>query len=197
MLTGAAITAAVASGDLVIDPFDPDRVCANSYSFHLGKELLRYPTGQTLDAHTDTVVGTTPIPDSGYVLRTATLYLASTAETMGSNSFALTLHACRSVSSLGLRIQLSAPLGHCGAVIPWTLELRAAMPVRVYAGMTIGKIAVWPMRGRPSHYFGRYRGSTGAVRSLLAADCRPPHRRQVIASAGPESASPPDTSPRP
>ncbi|MBF6215945.1 deoxycytidine triphosphate deaminase [Nocardia puris] len=180
MLTGPAIRAAVRRGDIVIAPFDPTGLCANSHAFHLGEELLRYrpPEGGILDPHTDIATLSCPIQETGYVLRPNTLYLAATQEIMGGTCHAATLHACRSVSALGLRIQLSAPLGHCGAVIPWTLELRAAMPVRVYPGMTIGKIAFWPMHGHARQYTGRYTGSGGVVRSLLAAGCSTPDRRQ-------------------
>ncbi|WP_280335677.1 dCTP deaminase [Nocardia wallacei] len=194
MLTGPAIRAAVHRGDLVIDPFDPAGLCANSYGFHLGDELLRYaaPPGAVLDSRADTPTVPIPFPDTGYVLQPGTLYLAATRETMGGTCYAATLHACRSVSALGLRIQLSAPLGHCGAVIAWTLELRAAMPVRVYPGMPVGKIAFWPMRGRARQYTGRYTGSRGAVRSLLAAGCSAPIEPTVIPSAGPDPTLIPD-----
>ncbi|WP_067577785.1 dCTP deaminase domain-containing protein [Nocardia terpenica] len=193
MLTGPAIHTALRRGDIVIDPFDVTGLCANSYAFHLGDDLLRYtpPVDGVLDPRIDIPAVSTPLPGTGYVLRPGALYLAATREAMGATCFAATLHACRSVSSLGLRIQLSAPLGHCGAVIPWTLELRAAMPVRVYPGMTIGKIAFWPMYGHPRLYTGRYTGSGGAVRSLLAADCPASDQPTVIPSAGPDPAPPP------
>ncbi|MFD8249682.1 hypothetical protein [Nocardia sp. NPDC059691] len=194
MLTGPAIATAVRRGDIVIDPFDPAGLCANSYAFHLGAELLHYTPSErgVLDPRTDTPTESTLIPDTGFVLQPGRLYLGVTREAMGATSYAATLHACRSVSSLGLRIQLSAPLGHCGAVMPWTLELRAAMPVRVYPDMTIGKIAFWPMQGRPVQYSGRYTGSDGAVRSLMAA-CSAPEQPKVIPSAEPVLAPHPIT----
>ncbi|PKV76713.1 dCTP deaminase [Nocardia fluminea] len=181
MLTGAEIQAARHRGELVIDPFDDHLVCANSIAFRLGTELLSYPAGVELDPHHDPQAVQAHIPPDGVVLVPDRLYLGSTAEAMGGLRYAATLHACRSVSSLGLRIQLSAPLGHCGAVIPWTLELRATVPVRVYAGMTIGKLAFWPMQGTAVRYLGRYRDSRGPVRSLIAA-CPP--TSPVIPSAG-------------
>ncbi|RBO86466.1 dCTP deaminase [Nocardia puris] len=187
MLTGAEIRNARHRGELVIEPFDQHLVCANSIAFRLGAELLSYPTGIELDPHRNPEADQTTIPPDGVVLTPGKLYLGSTAETMGGLRYAATLHACRSVSCLGLRIQLSAPLGHCGAVIPWTLELRATLPVRVYAGMTIGKLAFWPMQGTPAHYLGRYRDSRGPVRSLIAA-CPP--TSPVIPSAGSTPAYP-------
>ncbi|MEV6071959.1 hypothetical protein AB0L82_35925 [Nocardia sp. NPDC052001] len=198
MLTGQAIREGVHTGDITIDPFDEGQICANSYGFRLGRELLQYtaPPDGVLDARTDAPVTPTPIPDTGYVLHPGTLYLASTREIMGAARYAATLHACRSVSSLGLRIQLSAPLGHCGAVIPWTLELRAAAAVRVYPDMVIGKIAFWPMQGVPSHYQGRYSGSPGAVRSLLSVGSGLGPGREVIPSAGSAAPNHVETAPQ-
>ncbi|MGN2641030.1 dCTP deaminase [Nocardia takedensis] len=187
MLTGTEIRDARRRGELVIDPFDEHMVCANSVAFHLGPELLSYPTDAELDPHRNPDADRTAIPPDGIVLFPGRLYLGSTAEAMGGLRYAATLHACRSVSSLGLRIQLSAPLGHCGAVIPWTLELRATMPVRVYAGMTIGKLAFWPMQGTPVPYLGRYHDSRGPVRSLIAER---PSATPVIPSAGSSPAQP-------
>lgn len=181
MLTGAEIRAARHRGELVIDPFDEHLVCANSIAFRLGTALLSYPAGVELDPHHNPEAVQANIPPDGVVIAPGKLYLGSTAEAMGGLRYAATLHASRSVSSLGLRIQLSAPLGHCGAVIPWTLELRATVPVRVYAGMTIGKLAFWPMQGTPARYLGRYRDSRGPVRSLIAA-CPP--GSPMIPSAG-------------
>ncbi|WP_431957986.1 dCTP deaminase [Nocardia lijiangensis] len=181
MLTGAEIRSARERGDLVIEPFDDRLVCANSVAFRLGDQLLRYSDDAELDPHQDAHVRRSAIPRDGVVLAPGVLYLGATAEAVGGLRYATTLHACRSVSSLGLRIQLSAPLGHCGAVIAWTLELRAVHPVRVYPGMVIGKIAFWPMQGNPLRYCGRYRNSRGPVRSLIAT---PPTEPAVIPSAG-------------
>lgn len=44
--------------------------------------------------------------------------LGGTMEAMGSAHYAATLYASRSVSTLGVWIQFSAPLGHSGAVFP-------------------------------------------------------------------------------
>ncbi|MGW5922149.1 dCTP deaminase [Nocardia fluminea] len=181
MLTGAGIRTARERGDLVIQPFDDQLVCANSVAFRLGDQLLRYCDDAVLDPHHDARVRRSVIPRDGVILAPGVLYLGATAEAVGGLRYATTLHACRSVSSLGLRIQLSAPLGHCGAVIHWTLELRTVLPVRVYPGMVIGKIAFWPMQGRPSSYCGRYRNSRGPVRSLIADPRSAP---AVIPSAG-------------
>ena len=178
MLTGNAIHRAILKGDIRIEPYDESRLCANSYAFTLAADILRYDQDRVLDPHIDAPVVKTVIDESGFVVEPGRLYLAATRETMGATRYAATLHACRSVSCLGLRIQVSAPLGHCGAVIPWTLELRAALPVRIYPGMIIGKIAFWPMHGPRSLYTGRYTGSGGVVRSLMAAH---PSAGRVIA----------------
>ena len=75
----------------------------------------------------------------------------------------------RSLSSSASGSGLRAP-GNPGAIIPWTLEIKVAHPVRVFPGMVIGKIAFWAMLGAPVQYDGRYVGSADAVASRIAHD---------------------------
>ena len=57
---------------------------------------------------------------------------------------------------LGLFLQLSADLGHIGAVHCWTLELTVVQPVRVYPGMRIGQVSFWVPEGDRVLYGGTY-----------------------------------------
>ncbi|WP_079051838.1 hypothetical protein [Streptomyces regalis] len=74
------------------------------------------------------------------------------------------------MSTLGVWIQFPAPLGHSGAIFPWTLEIAVAAPVRLFPGMVIGKLAFWAMQGGPVGYAGKYSGSSSAVPSRLSLD---------------------------
>lgn len=112
------------------------------------------------------------IGEEGCLLEPGRFYLGSTMEAMGSPRYAATLYACRSVCTLGVWIQFSAPLGHCGSVFPWTLEITVANPVRVYSGMVIGKLAFWAMQGEAHQYDGKYSGSTAVVASRLSTEVR-------------------------
>lgn len=169
ILTGREIAREVARGRIHIDDFDDARVEPNSYGFRLGGTLLEY-ADDVLEPDVPPRVVRRQIGEDGVVLRPGRLYLGATAEYMGSDHYAATLYARRSTSTLGVWIQYSAPLGHCGAVIPWTLEIKVAQPVRLFAGMVIGKIAFWAMLGEHVRYNGRYTGSTDVVASRLALD---------------------------
>jgi dCTP deaminase len=109
------------------------------------------------------------IPSGGFVIAPGRFYLGHTAEVCGSRVYACTLHADRSAASLGLWIHVSAELGHAGAEVQWTLEIRAAAPVRVRAGMKIGKVAFWPQAGEPAPYAGGYGKQTGPTPSKGSA----------------------------
>jgi len=169
ILTGAEIAREVAAGEIVIDDFDPARIEPNSYGFRLSDQLLRYDNS-VLDAFTAPRATSLTIPPEGYLFEPGHFYLGGTMEAMGSPRYAATLYASRSVSTLGVWIQFSAPLGHCGAVFPWTLEISVAHPVRLFPGMLIGKLAFWATQGREQQYQGRYVGSTSAVASRLSQD---------------------------
>jgi dCTP deaminase len=88
---------------------------------------------------------------------------------MGSSGHAAELYARLSTSLLGMFIQTSAPLGHTGAIIPWTLEIVVTQCVRVYARMPVGKICFWENFGSPTQYDGRYNHSHSVVHSLMSA----------------------------
>ena len=171
ILTGPEIRREVRAGRIHIDDFDPDRVEPNSYGFRLARNILWYEQ-EVIDCREPGRTGSHHIGPEGYVLQPGRFYLGATMETMGSEHYAATLYARRSVSTLGMWIQFSAPLGHSGAVFPWTLEITVANPLRVYAGMVIGKIAFWAMQGQPRAYTGRYTGSTSVVASRLSLDGR-------------------------
>jgi dCTP deaminase len=172
ILTGEEIAAEVGRGRIHIDDFDHNRVEPNSYGFRLGATIMEYED-EVLDTRMPMRTHTYSIPDEGLVLHPDRLYLGATKERMGSDFYAATLYARLSVSTLGIWIQYSAPLGHCGAVIPWTLEIKAAQPVRVYQDMPIGKIAFWEVYGEPVRYTGRYTGSDDVVASRFALDQTP------------------------
>lgn len=173
ILTGPEIATRVAAGEIYIDDFTPERLEPNSYGFRLAPKFLRYEDG-VLDSFTPPRTSEVVMAPEGYVLEPRQFYLGSTMEAMGSPRYAATLYACRSMSTLGVWIQFSAPLGHCGAVFPWTLEIQVAHPVRVYPGMVVGKLAFWTMQGEALQYDGKYIGSTSVVASRLSQDGRVP-----------------------
>lgn len=150
ILTGPAIASALEKGEITIDPYDPGRLSPNAYDWRLG-DTLRICDG-TLDAAAPTTFTETTIGPGGFVLQPGLLYLGVTLEKTGSEMFAQLLNGDRTVGSLGIWVHVSAPLGHQGHAIRWTLEIRAARPVRIHAGMTFGKLVFLATHGAASSY---------------------------------------------
>ncbi|MFF5211758.1 hypothetical protein [Streptosporangium sp. NPDC000396] len=168
ILTGPAIAAAVAAGEIAIDPFEPARLSPNAYDWRLGS-TLRICDGD-LDAATPTVFNETTIPDDGFVLVPGVLYLGVTHERTGSERYAQFLNGDCTIGALGIWVHVSAPLGHAGHAIRWTLEIRVARPVRVYPGMTFGKLVFLQTFGGSCSYQStgrKYRHSDGIDISRL------------------------------
>ncbi|MFH9043349.1 dCTP deaminase domain-containing protein [Streptomyces sp. NPDC017966] len=150
ILTGPAIAAAVQAGEIIIDPYEPSRVSPNAYDWRLG-DTIRI-CDDDLDAATPTAFTEESIPDTGFVLRPGLLYLGITLERTGSEMYAQLLNGDLTTGSLGIWVHVSAPLGHQGHAIRWTLEIRATRPVRVYPGMTFGKLVFLTPLGAPASY---------------------------------------------
>jgi dCTP deaminase len=169
ILTGNRIAAEVNSGTITIQPYSAEHLEPNSYRVTLGRRFLDCAT-ESLDARSDPLMSASVLEDQGRVLEPGRFYLGETGEVLGSTRFAATLYATRSLASLGMWIHFSAPLGHTGAVIRWTLEIRVAHRLVVYPGMPIGKIAFWCPYGTVVPYDGRYLSSTTVRASAIRVD---------------------------
>ena len=173
ILTGPQIARCVANGTITIDPFDPDSVNPNSYNYRLGDTLLR-SRDEVFDAARTPAWEELQIPDEGFTLRAGRLYLASTLETIGSSRYVTSLIGRSSLGRLGLFLQVTADLGHIGAVHRWTLELHAVQPLRIYKGMRIGQVSFWESQGTVRQYFGRYSDFSTPTPNLVGAVARRP-----------------------
>jgi dCTP deaminase len=151
ILTRAAILGAVERGHIVIDPFDPDAVSPNAYDWRLG-DRIRVCEAETLDAARHTPFTEYTLPEEGMVLRPGRLYLGATHERTRSERYAQLINGDRSLGALGVWVHVSAPLGHMGHAIRWTLEIRVARPVRVYPRMRFGKIVFLTTHGTAASY---------------------------------------------
>lgn len=171
ILTSSEIRRMVAQRRIIIEPYLPEHVEPNSYGCRLGDTLLEYPSG-SVDAHLQAQVVEHRIPPEGFVLMPNRFYLGSTMERIGGVDLASELYANVSAALCGIFVQTSAPLGHTGAVIRWTLEILVAQPVRVYAGAKLVKVCFWVNHGDVTTYKGRYNGSTDVVPSKIFQDER-------------------------
>ena len=151
ILTGPEIFRAYAAGEVSIEPFFSANLNPNSYNFHLGDKLIRL-------AFRDNAIIKTPIQIDcgGYLLAPGNLYLAITAERIGSHVYAMTLLGRSSIGRLGLFLNATADLGHVGSDSHWTLEISVVQPVYIYPFMRIGQVAFWTVDGEAKSYQGRY-----------------------------------------
>lgn len=164
ILTGSRILHAVAEGDIVIEPFDRDRISTNSYDFTLGNTLLTYDN-EVLDPRVDEPVTEHVIPPEGFVLRGGGFYLASPVERMGSSRFVPIIRGRSSIARLGLFVHITADLIDIGSVNVWTLQLAPVLDIRVFPGMRIGQVTFWETLGDIELYAGKYRDTTGPAKS--------------------------------
>jgi len=150
ILTGPKIRQAVKFGEITIEPFDEKNLNPNSYNYRLGKALIALNPKREKQRKID-------LTPAGCVVKPGMIYLATTLEKIGSNKFVTLLLGRSSIGRLGLFLNITADLGHCGSCSHWTLELSAVQPVRVYPGMKIGQVSFW-LTEPNSHapYTGRY-----------------------------------------
>jgi dCTP deaminase len=151
ILTAAAIAAARAAGDITIDPYDQTQLSPNAYDWRLG-EQIRICNEPQLDAATPTGFTEHVIPSGGMILLPGVLYLGVTYERTGSEHYAQLINGNLTTGALGIWVHVSAPLGHVGHAIQWTLEIQVARPVRAYPLMTFGKIVFLKTRGASHSY---------------------------------------------
>jgi dCTP deaminase len=163
ILTGPEISEQRARGRLSIDPFDPKQIKPCSYTYRLGPQL----GVPELDADNKVSFTTIDIPPEGYVLEPGRMYLGHTFEVLGSSDFAMSLVGRNSLGRMGLFLQVSANLIHVGARHQITLELVAAMPIRLYAGMEVGEISFWTAQGDIKPYSGGYSAHSAPTASKL------------------------------
>jgi dCTP deaminase len=156
ILTGKEIAQEVHSKRLKITPFDVALLNPNSYNFRLGDCLKTYKKG-CLDTKTHNACETTYIhPERGIRLQPNRLYLGHTYEQMGSDFYVPLIGGRSSTGRLGLFIHITAPLGDIGYYGCWTLQLKATVPIRIYARQVIGQIIFVVPQGKITLYQGKY-----------------------------------------
>ena len=152
ILTGPKILEEVKNGSIEIEPFNDAQLNPNSYNSCLGDSLKIFKKFNG-DKY---IFEEVKIPDSGYVMEVGVTYLATTFEVIGSNKYAMSLIGRSSIGRYGLFLQASANLGHTASKHKWTLEMIAAIPIRIYPKMTIGQVSFWKNEGDINPYRGRY-----------------------------------------
>ncbi len=169
ILSGKEIASRM-NGDIIIDPYQPQRINPNSYNLSLHDELLIY-TQSPLDMKRENPHELIRIPEQGLVLETNRLYLGRTAEYTETHNLVPMLEGRSSVGRLGLFIHVTAGFGDVGFKGYWTLEIFCVEPIRIYAGVEICQIYYHTLEGEYEEYSsGKYQGNSGIQPSLLYRD---------------------------
>ena len=146
ILSDSQILKEIESKTIVIQPFRPECLGSNSYDVHLGKTLALY-VDSVLDSRKHNAIRTFEIPADGYVLEPNQLYLGVTEEYTETWAHVPFLEGKSSVGRLGIDIHATAGKGDVGFANHWTLEISVKMPVRVYAGMPVGQLIYFELKG--------------------------------------------------
>lgn len=146
ILSDQEIIKEIENGSIVIEPFRREALGSNSYDVHLGKTLAVYEAF-ILDAKYPNPIRSFDIPSDGFLLEPNQLYLGVTEEYTETHRHVPFLEGKSSVGRLGIDIHATAGKGDIGFKNYWTLEISVKLPVRVYAGMPVGQIIYFEVKG--------------------------------------------------
>ncbi|MFN7728393.1 MAG: dCTP deaminase [Bdellovibrio sp.] len=146
ILTDKEILAHMEKGSIKVEPFRPECLGSNSYDVHLGKTLATY-NDRILDARKHNEIQSFEIPPEGFILEPSHFYLGVTEEYTETFEHVPFLEGKSSVGRLGIDIHATAGKGDVGFCNFWTLEISVKQPVRVYAGMPIGQLIYFEIKG--------------------------------------------------
>lgn len=159
--------------NIIIEPFDPQRLNPNSYNLTLHHELLTYEE-VVLDMRQPNRVRRITIPDEGLVLHPNQVYLGRTVEYTETHNLVPMIEGRSSVGRLGLFVHVTAGFGDVGYKGCWTLEMFAAQPVRVYPHVPICQIFFHQLTGTIREYCSsKYQNSRDIKPSLLYQEINP------------------------
>ena len=146
MLSGEEILKQIEAGNIVIEPFDREKLNPNSYNLTVGDEVMVYVEA-VLDFKKPSKPRIIPIPDDGLILMPNNLYLAGTLEYTETNNFIPQISGRSSIGRIGLAVHMGASLGENGYKGKWTFSISVSMPVKIHKGMTLGQIYYFPVVG--------------------------------------------------
>ena len=162
MLSGQAIQHKQLSGDIIIEPFNPNNVQPNSYDITLGNWVVRFIENDEeirLDEFDWRGLYAAPEFCSTIMLSAGERVLCHTNEFFGSLKGSVPCLATRStIARLGLDICGSAGFGDIGYINRWTLELQNNNPNTLHlpVGIRIGQVYFNELSGSHSKYKGKY-----------------------------------------
>ncbi|MGM5487717.1 MAG: dCTP deaminase [Nanobdellota archaeon] len=169
ILTGNEIIKQVNEENIIIKPFDINKITTNTYDLKLGKKYIIY-TEEVLDPSRPNKYEIKSIPEDGLLLRPGDFILGHSSEIIGSNKFVPIIHAKSSIARLGLFVHVTADLIDIGSIGNITFQLYATLPVKIYPNMLIGQVSFWVPKGKIKLYKGKYQSSVGPKASEIHKD---------------------------
>ncbi|TAE76035.1 MAG: dCTP deaminase [Bacteroidetes bacterium] len=156
--------------EIIIEPFDKNRLNPNSYNLRLHNKLLRYKN-PTLDMKTAHETEEIIIEEDGILLQPNELYLGRTIEYTESHDCVPMLEGRSSVGRLGLFIHITAGFGDVGFCGYWTLEIFCIKPIRVYPNVEICQVYYHDIKGEYEKYqSNKYQHNQEVQPSMLYKD---------------------------
>lgn len=191
MTTGAAvilsdrtIKEAIASGRIVIDPFEESYVQPSSIDLRVDRffrvfENHRYPYIDPKAPQEDLTTLVETEDDEPFILHPGEFVLGSTLERVGlGEDIVARLEGKSSLGRIGLLIHSTAGFVDPGFDGYLTLELSnvANLPIAIYPGMKIGQISFYQLTTAAEHPYGsdgagsKYQGQRGPTPSRVHQD---------------------------
>lgn len=156
--------------EIIIDPYDKNKLNPNSYNLSLHDELLVYDD-LPLDMKKENRSKKLSIPRDGFLLEPERLYLGRTIEYTETHNLVPMLEGRSSVGRLGLFIHVTAGFGDVGFKGFWTLEIFCIQPIKIYSGVEVCQIYYHTIEGEYEEYSsGKYQNNKGIQPSLLYRD---------------------------
>jgi len=177
ILSGAEIRKSLGT-DVIIEPFDEERLNPNSYNLSLHHEIMVYEE-IVIDMKKANRVRRLEIPEEGLVLQPNQIYLGRTAERTETHNLVPMIEGRSSIGRLGLFVHVTAGFGDVGFCGYWTLEMFAVQPVRIYAGVPICQIFYHQIVGDITEYCSdKYQNNRDIQPSLLFKELNPESERE-------------------
>lgn len=172
ILSGDEIHQSLGS-DIVIDPFDPEKLNPNSYNLSLHEEIMTYEE-VVLDMRKCNRIRRMTIPEDGLVLQPNKLYLGRTVERTETHNLVPMIEGRSSIGRLGLFVHVTAGFGDVGFCGYWTLEIFAVQPVRIYPRVSICQIFYHQICGQITEYTSeKYQNNHDIQPSMLFRELNP------------------------
>lgn len=179
LLSDCDILAAIDTGQLTIDPFNPSDLQPASVDVHLGRDfrVFNHPACTHINPalpQDDLTTVITVLPGGRFVLHPHEFALASTVETVSlGDEHAARIEGRSSLGRLGLLTHATAGFIDPGFTGQLTLELSnaAPLPIVLWPGMSIGQLCFFRLSSPAERPYGsgglgsRYQGQLGPTES--------------------------------